>query len=56
MGLKSEILQILFGSFLLGLFIQVGILSSDASFWNNVMSGIVIFVVSRFLGFLFGGR
>lgn len=56
MGLKAEILQIVFGAFLLGIFIQVGILSPDNSFWNNVISGIVIFLVSRLLGFLFGGR
>lgn len=56
MGLKSEILQIIFGSFLLGLFIQTGILSPEQNFWNNVMSGIVIFLVSRLLGFIFGGR
>lgn len=56
MGLKTSILEVVFGAILLGIFIEFGILSPDNSFWNNVISGIVIFLVSRFLGFIFGGR
>lgn len=56
MGLKSEILQIIFGALLLGLCIQFGVVSAGNDFWGNVVTGIFILVVSRFLGFLFGGR
>jgi len=55
MTLKRDILQILFGSILTALFIQVGVLSPANDFWTNVVSALVVYIVTRFLGFVFGG-
>ena len=56
MSVKTDILQIIFGALLLGVFIEVGILGSGQNFWTNVLSGIVVYVASRVLAWVFGGR
>ncbi len=54
--MKRELLQIVFGAFMMAIFVEVGWLSPDNTFWGNVFSAIVIYFVSRFLALILGGR
>ena len=54
MSAKSDILQIIFGGMLLGAFVQFGILSPDHGFTMNVLAGIVIYLFTRVLAWVFG--
>jgi len=56
MGLKLDILNIVFGSLLTALFLQVGFLSQKNQFWDNAISACVIMITSRALSFVFGGK
>jgi hypothetical protein len=56
MGLKWDILNVVFGSLLTALFLQVGFLSQNNPFWDNTLSACVIMIASRALSLVFGGK
>lgn len=56
MGLRREILQVLFGAVGYALVIQLGFIRLQGPFWDNVLWGVAVMVGSRCLAFMFGGR
>ena len=55
MGLKREILQILFGAGGYALAMQFGLIKPSNPFLDNLVWGVVVLVASRMLAFVFGG-
>lgn len=55
MKLKREFLQMVFGSILLALFLELQIVGSGQGFVNNLIGAVVIYVTSRLLALFFGG-
>ena len=56
MGLKRDLLGMVFGAVLTALFLQVGILSPANNFLENVLGAFVVYIVTKFLAIVFGGR
>ena len=54
MNLKRELLQIIIGAFLLALFLELGWLDPAKTLWSNVLTSIVIGVISRFVALILG--
>lgn len=56
MRIRYEILQIVFGAVLLAIFTSIGLLSQTNAFYDNLLGGILVMVISRVLAVIFGGR
>jgi len=55
LGLRREVLQVLFGAVGYALAIQFGVIKLQGPFWDNVLWGVVVMVSSRVAAYLFGG-
>lgn len=54
MNLKRELLQIIIGALLMALFLELGWLDPAKTFWSNVLTAMVIAVISRVVALILG--
>jgi len=55
MGLKREVLQVVFGAGGYALALQYGLIKASNPFLDNLLWGVVVMVGSRFAAYLIGG-
>jgi len=53
-NLKRELLQVFIGAMLMALFLELGWLDPAKTFWSNVLTAVVIAVISRTLALILG--
>ena len=53
--MRRELLNLLIGSLLTALFLQIGVLSETNNFFNNVIGAVLVYAVTRLLSAVLGG-